>query len=161
MQENSAVTPKSLAKWLAEFPEFANSNAWGIGGSCLLQQLGLVAVARDLDIVCTEAEFLQLSSALAGKLTQVQVSPHPQFCSHYFARFLHASGIEIELMAGIQVQQAADRICWTFHPEHIWFDEQLPWMSALQWLELYRLFNRPSSADLLLGYCQSRGITVD
>ena len=161
MAQSSAVTPKALAKWLAELPEFANSDQWGIGGSCLLLQLNLVSHCRDLDLVCTEAEFPQLFAALAARLPQLEVSKHPRFCSDYFARFQHDSGIEIELMAGIKVLQQDTVTCWLFEPEHLWFDEQLPWMSARQWLELYRLFGRTSSASLLQVYCQSRGMTVD
>lgn len=161
MAQSSAMTPKALAKWLAELPEFANSDQWGIGGSCLLLQLNLVSQCRDLDIVCTETEFPQLFSALAALLPQLEVPNHPTFCSDYFERFQHDSGIEVELMAGIKVLQHGTVTSWLFEPAHLWFDEQLPWMSARQWLELYRLFGRTSSAALLRAYCCARGITVD
>ena len=160
MVQSSAVTPKALAKWLAALPEFAKSRQWGIGGSCLLQQLGLVLECRDLDLVCTEAEFSQLCSALSAHLPQLEVSEHPTFCSDYFARFQHPSGIEIELMAGIKVQRHAIVTGWKFEPAQLWLDEQLPWMSPQQWIALYQLFDRPNSVALLTAYCQSRGITV-
>ncbi len=161
MAQSSAVTPKALAKWLAELPEFAKSKLWGIGGSCLLQQLGLVLQSRDLDLVCTPAEFTQLCCALSAHLPQLAVSKHPTFCSDYFARFQHHSGIEIELMAGIKVQRHAIVTAWKFDPAQLWHDEQLPWMSPQQWIELYQLFGRQNSVALLTAYCQSRGITVD
>lgn len=161
MQGNSAVTPKALAQWLAELPEFASSSSWGIGGSCLLQHLGLVSECRDLDLVCTEAAYAQLFTALNKQLPRVNVPAHPSYCSHYFARFQHESGLEIDLMAGIAVQYSGKVTTWQFEPTLIHRDEQLPWMSPRQWLELYQLFQRPSSAALLQVYCHSRGITVD
>ena len=155
------TSPKTLAQWLAQLPEFANSTRWGIGGSCLLQQLGLVTHCRDLDIVTTEAEFPKLAACLQRHLAAQVVAPHPLFCSRFFAAFRHPSGVVVELMAGIAVVKNQHTHHWQFDPNLLVVKEQLPWMQASQWLALYQLFDRPASVALLKHHLALSANTLD
>lgn len=122
---------------------------FGVGGSLLLLELGLLNTARDLDLVCSLADFPRLNATLAASLTPVDVPPHPQYQSEAFARFVSAEGVEVDVMAGIRVQQSQQLHCWQFKPERLEWRHQLPWMLADDWLELYQLFQRPERVQLL------------
>jgi len=129
---------------------------FGVGGSLLLTELGLLQQARDLDLVCVADDFAALSQALGDSveplLRQVAVSPHPLYQSQFFARFVDPAGTEIEVMANIKVQQADKIQEWRFDAAQIQLRHTIPWMSAEQWLELYQLFQRPERVRLLQQY---------
>lgn len=125
---------------------------FGIGGSLLLLELGLLTKARDLDLVCSQKDFPLITTTLARVLTVVAVPPHPEYQSEAFARFVAANGTEVDVMAGIKVKQ--QQLCWQFAPERIEWRHQLPWMTASDWLELYQLFNRPERVLLLQRWLQ-------
>lgn len=128
---------------------------FGIGGSLLLVELGLLTQARDLDLVCSLKDFPLLAAALNRALKPLVVTPHPHYQSEAFARFVAADGTEVDLMAGIRVKQQP--LCWQFKPEQVEWRHQLPWMTAADWLELYQLFNRPERVLLLQALQQRQG----
>lgn len=126
---------------------------FGVGGSLLLTELGLLQQARDLDLVCAAADFDAIHQALSGSvcpvLRAVAVPPHPIYQSERFARFVEPSGTEIDLMANICVQRSGALIRWQFDETQLELRRNIPWMSAQQWLELYQLFQRPERVSLL------------
>ncbi|WP_306523875.1 hypothetical protein [Rheinheimera sp.] len=128
---------------------------FGIGGSLLLMELGLLTKARDLDLVCSLKDFSLIAAALGHVLTPIEVAPHPEYQSEAFARFVATDGTEVDLMAGIRVKQHQQQ-CWQFRPEQVEWRHQLPWMTALDWLELYQLFNRSERVLLLQTFLQQR-----
>lgn len=123
--------------------------SFGVGGSLLLCELGLLSQARDLDLVCVAADFAHISSVLSRTLRPVEVAPHPYYQSRCFACFVAADGTQLDLMADIAVLAAGQRICWSFDQSKLQVRQGIPWMSAGQWLELYRLFQRPERVALL------------
>lgn len=130
-----------------------NSYRFGVGGSLLLTELGLLQHARDLDLVCTEEDFKPIIQTLCSSvnpiLRQVPVPPHPLYQSEYFARFVDPNGTEIDVMANIRVQQADTILSWQFDETQLQVRHSIPWMSAQQWLELYQLFQRLQRVALL------------
>lgn len=131
---------------------------FGVGGSLLLTELGLLQHARDLDLVCVAEDFAALSQALRDSveplLQQVAVQPHPLYQSQFFARFVDPAGTEIDVMANISVQKANKIQEWRFDAAQIQLRHTIPWMSAAQWLELYQLFQRPERVALLQKFLQ-------
>lgn len=130
-----------------------NPYRFGVGGSLLLTELGLLQHARDLDLVCTAEDFAPISKALRSSgnpiLRQLTVPPHPLYQSEFFARFVDPSGTEIDLMANIRVQHAHSILSWSFDETQLQVRHAIRWMSASQWLELYQLFQRPQRVALL------------
>ncbi len=126
---------------------------FGVGGSLLLTELGLLQHARDLDLVCVAEDFEALSQALRDSvdplLRQVAVPPHPLYQSQFFARFVDPAGTEIDVMANIRVQQAGTIKEWRFDETQLDMRHTIPWMSASQWIELYQLFERHERVELL------------
>lgn len=126
---------------------------FGVGGSLLLTELGLLQHARDLDLVCAAEDFVSIIKALQSSgnpiLRQLTVPPHPLYQSEFFARFVDPSGTEIDVMANIRVQQTEGMLYWPFDETQLQVRRFIPWMSASQWLELYQLFQRPQRAALL------------
>jgi hypothetical protein len=131
---------------------------FGVGGSLLLTELGLLQHARDLDLVCVAEDFAALSQALRDSieplLQQVAVQPHPLYQSQFFARFVDPAGTEIDVMANIRVQKANKIQECRFDAAQIQLRHTIPWMSAAQWLELYQLFQRPERVALLQKFLQ-------
>jgi len=130
-----------------------NNYRVGVGGSLLLTELGLLNQARDLDLVCVADDFdaivETLSASVSPVLQRLQLPPHPLYQSECFARFTDAAGTEIDLMANIKVQQAGKFTHWQFDDSQLQWRHAIPWMTALQWLELYQLFQRPERVALL------------
>lgn len=126
---------------------------FGVGGSLLLAEFGLLQTARDLDLVCVAEDFAGLVQALRNSrcpvLEQVSVPPHPLYQSEFFARFIDPAGTEIDVMANIRVQQADTILSWQFDETQLQVRHSIPWMSAQQWLELYQLFQRLQRVALL------------
>lgn len=143
-------------KWqqaLALLTPLAALSDWGIGGSLLLVEHQLQTDFRDIDLVCTEAAVVAMDSALRAIATPCAAAPHPHYCSRFFQRYQHSSGLVIELMAGIQVRQSPEtpQILqqWPFDPATLTRRHGLPWMALGDWLTLYQLFERPEKVALI------------
>jgi hypothetical protein len=136
-----------LLKPLATLPD------WGIGGSLLLVERQLQTDFRDIDLVCTTAVAETLDNAIRQLAMPVATTPHPRYCSRFFRRYQHSSGLIIELMAGIQVQSQVDVAehlpPWPFDPATVTRRHGLPWMALSDWLVLYQWFERPEKVALI------------
>lgn len=160
--ENTAIYTQLPAFILLQqlLPALSNFR-FGVGGSLLLTELGLLQQARDLDLVCAAEDFAAISQALADvdypQLRPLVVPLHPLYQSECFARFVAPDGTEIDLMANICVLQSDGLTPWHFDQTYLECRHGIPWMSAVQWLELYQLFQRPERVALLEQYfaCQT------
>lgn len=140
---------------LAALPE------WGIGGSLLLVEQQLQQDFRDIDLVCTTEAAPMLDAELSRLATPLQTTPHPQYCSQFFRRYQHSSGLVIELMAGIAVRQSSGALQhWQFDPRTVQGRHALPWMTLCDWLVLYQLFERPEKV-LLIQAALTRSVVQD
>ena len=134
---------------LALLAPLATLPDWGIGGSLLLVERQLQADFRDIDLVCSEAIAPLLATRLQQFTTELPVATDPQYCSRFFRRYQHDSGLVIELMAGIQVRQQDRLAQWPFDPTRCGQRHGISWMALTDWLELYQLFNRPEKVALI------------
>lgn len=135
---------------LALLQPLAALTDWGIGGSLLLVEQQLLQDFRDIDLVCTEAAFVTLDNTLAAIAKPMDITPHPQYCSRFFRRYQHSSGLVIELMAGIAVRASAGALQhWQFDPRTVQRRHALPWMTLGDWLVLYQLFERPEKVTII------------
>lgn len=126
--------------------------SFGIGGSCLLWQLGLENNPGDIDVVCCEEDFAVICTILASYYQPAPVVANKQFATRRFARFSQPGQRDIELMAGIAVRQGGKIISWQFQPERCYWQNDICFMPASDWLELYTLFNRPQRVETLRRY---------
>lgn len=143
--------PLSLARRIAPLLE---DIPWGIGGSVLLHHLGLEPAPSDLDVVTTVDAFPVVRDRLAGVLAVRAPKPHRNYLSAGFVRLADEQGVVVEVMAGIAVVDGGIRRAWEFRPGTVERVDGLPWMSAQDWLALYRLFDRPARVALLQRYLQ-------
>ena len=134
--------PAPLALAQAVAPLLAGLG-WGIGGSTLLYRLGLEADPQDLDLVVQPTAFAGAEQRLLAMLDPLPRPPHPHNRTEHFARFVADDGTRLDLMAGIAVSTPAGVQGWTFDPGRVERDGALAWMHPEDWLELYRLFDRP------------------
>jgi hypothetical protein len=139
-----------LKQALAQLQPLAALPDWGIGGSLLLVEQQLQADFRDIDLVCTTEAAPALDAVLSQLATPLQTTPHPQYCSQFFRRYQHSSGLVIELMAGIAVRNSTGALQhWQFDPRSVRQRHGLPWMTLRDWLVLYQLFERPEKVMLI------------
>ena len=125
---------------------------FGVGGSCLLWQLGLESKPNDIDIVCAQSDFALICQALQPQFS-LQVTPaHPDYATAHFARFCRDGWPDIEVMAGIAVKQADVITNWQFQPQRCHWQGGICWMPPADWLQLYQLFNRPQRVAQLRRY---------
>ena len=146
------MTNSELLAHLQQLSQLLKPYQFGIGGSCLLWQLGVESSPNDIDIVCTEADFAAICTELSKHFAIVPVAPHPDYVSAHFARFSKGGWPDIELMAGIAVRQGPDVIHWAFQPERCHWQMDVRWMPPADWLQLYQLFNRPRRVAQLRQY---------
>jgi hypothetical protein len=125
---------------------------WGIGGSTLLWKLGLAEVPRDLDLVTTAAHFPEVRRIISLKLGDGAVTPHPVYRSRYFARFAPMGPVSVDLFAEVRVETPDGILEWAFDPAALELRDGLPWMRAEDWVQLYRLFDRPTRVKALTDY---------
>jgi 3-isopropylmalate dehydratase small subunit len=138
------------ARALAEqLSELLLGTEFGIGGSCLLQQLGLEVTPRDVDIICSEADYATIFQRLSTRLSAITLPAHPEYCSKHFQRFVSDKGVGVDLMAGVAVARQGRKISFSFDPSRTQMQQGIRWMLAEDWLQLYQLFNRPQRVQQL------------
>lgn len=137
----AAPAPLALAWDLAPL---LSGLRFGIGGSTLLHQLGLEPAPRDLDLVCATDDFAAVAARLQARLEPLPRIAHPRYRTSGFARFKAPGGVEVEVMAGIEVAAGGEPARWNFDPARLRWSAGAPWMDPRDWLELYRLFDRPA-----------------
>ncbi len=141
--------PLALARQIA--PHLTGLT-WAIGGSTLLHELGLVSNPHDLDLVVAEDQFMTVAARLTSIFGPQQRLEGEHLASRWFARFDAPPHGSVDVMAGIAVVQGGRPGTWYFDPASIRTSDGLPWMSASDWLHLYRLFDRPDRVAMLEGY---------
>lgn len=135
---------------------------WGIGGSSLLWNLGVADAPRDLDLVTTAAHFPEMRRLISLELGDGSVTPHPVYRSRYFARFSATGPVSVDLFAEVRVETADAVLDWTFDAASVQWRDGLPWMRAQDWVELYKLFDRPARVKVLMDYLAGPGsLTAD
>jgi len=125
---------------------------WGIGGSSLLWNLGLAEAPRDLDLVTTAAHFPEVRRLISLKLGEGSTTQHPVYRSRYFARFAPMGPVSVDLFADVRVETSSGIAEWAFDPAVLELRDGLPWMRAEDWVQLYKLFDRPMRVKALTDY---------
>ncbi|WP_158755833.1 hypothetical protein [Dyella sp. S184] len=129
---------------------------WAIGGSSLLCRLGLEAAPADLDIVTTNEHFAAVRERLSGTMDEQHRPRHANYVSRHFALFRSATGVAVDVMAGIAVRTPSGIVQWPYSGSTIETSDDLPWMRAEEWLALYAIFNRPQRVEQLKVYLSAR-----
>ncbi|MCS4309304.1 hypothetical protein M2404_003675 [Rheinheimera pacifica] len=125
---------------------------FGIGGSCLLWQLGLETEPNDIDIVCTQSDYELICQTLQPQFSLKITPAHPDYASAHFARFCRDGWPDIDVMAGIAIKRGGVITRWQFQPQRCHWQDGICWMPPADWLQLYQLFNRPQRVAQLKAY---------
>ncbi|MCB5226508.1 hypothetical protein JAO78_006735 [Alishewanella sp. 16-MA] len=148
MSQADTLTPQ-----LTELCRLLADKQFGVGGSCLLWQLGLVEKPTDIDVVCTEADFAAISALLSKAGYQPQlITSDPKYATAKFSHFRHAEGRSVDLMAGIAVRKENTISRFAFHPERCRWQDGICWMPPADWLQIYQLFGRSERIAQLRQY---------
>jgi hypothetical protein len=127
---------------------------WAIGGSVLLYRLGIESEPNDLDIVTTKRDFKSVCRRLEARYGPSVRPPDTFELSSHFARFDRHPLCSIDLMAGIARQTNATPKSFTLDRRKIEVIDNLPWMTAGDWIEIYSIFDRPQRLRQLQEYFQ-------
>lgn len=142
----------NLLAQLQQLCELLSPFKFGVGGSCLLWQLGLETAPNDIDIVCSEQDFAPITALLSASFSQYLIPAHPDYVSAHFSRFSRKGWPDIDVMAGIAVKQHHSISRWAFNPQRCHWQNGVCWMPPADWLQLYQLFNRPERVAQLRQY---------
>jgi GNAT superfamily N-acetyltransferase len=63
-------------------------------------------------------------------------------------------------MAGVEVAAGGDSARWHFDPDRLRWSAGIPWMDPRDWLELYRLFDRPARVAQLEEFLRRPGVAA-
>jgi len=133
---------------------------WGIGGSSLLWKLGVAEAPGDLDLVTTVAHFPEMRRVISQTLGEGSDTPHPVYRSRCFARFAPMGPVPVDLFAEVRVETASGTLEWAFDPARLELRDNLPWMRAEDWVQLYTLFDRPARVKALMDYLDRRPSSI-
>jgi hypothetical protein len=117
-----------------------------LGGSALLDALGLDVEVRDVDLMLRPADRAAFSSACADWLVSVTSEPGETLSSDWKAT-LDVAGVEVEGLGGLGVRGGAAapfRAAGT----RAYGAAEVPLCDPAVWLELYRVY-KPEKALLL------------
>ncbi|MCF4008848.1 hypothetical protein [Rheinheimera sp. UJ63] len=147
------LKPDALTEQLTELSSLLSAYPFGVGGSCLLWQLGLDVQPTDIDLVCTEADFAAISALLTHAGYQAQsIKSDPMYATAKFNHFRHIEGRSVDLMAGIAVRKDNVISRFAFHPERCRWQDGICWMPPADWLHIYQLFGRSERVAQLRQY---------
>lgn len=146
------MTNPDLLTQLQQLSQMLEPYQFGVGGSCLLWQLGIESSPNDIDIVCCEADFAAICTELVKSFSMLPVVPQSDYATQHFARFSKTGWPDIELMARIAVRRDRSIVQWPFQPERCHWQQGVRWMPPADWLQLYQLFNRPQRVAQLRQY---------
>ena len=73
------MTNSALLTQLQHLSQILEPYQFGIGGSCLLWQLGIESSPNDIDIVCSEADFAAICAEMAKIFSVLPVAPDPGY----------------------------------------------------------------------------------
>ncbi|WP_333608286.1 hypothetical protein [Arsukibacterium sp.] len=142
----------NLLTQLQQLCEILQPFQFGVGGSSLLWQLGLETAPNDIDIVCSEQDFAQITEVLSARFLPQPIPAHPAYVSAHFNRFSRDGWPDIDVMAGIAVKLGGNVTRWQFHTHRCHWQNGVCWMPPADWLQLYQLFNRPERVAQLRQY---------
>ncbi|SCK17207.1 hypothetical protein [Vogesella sp. LIG4] len=148
-------TPLQLAHQLA--PALAG-RCWAIGGSTLLQQLGLVDEPRGLDIVTTAADFAAVREVLAARGRDITPPPHPQYATRHYARFELPDAAPVDLIAEMAIRLPKGSFRWPFDASAVQQADGLPWCLPEDWALLYRLMGKEEQVEALDDWLGEHGV---
>ena len=149
-------TPRAFIT--ARAPQLAGLS-WAIGGSTLLQQLGLVDEPRDLDLITTAEDFAAVKALLLQHASDITPPPHPLYATRHFARLQTADGLEIDLIAGLAIRLDKGQFRWPFDASAVWQADGLNWCMAEDWALLYRLMGYSEQTEALDEWLDEHGVS--
>ena len=65
--------------------------------------------------------------------------------------------VSVDLFADVRVETSNGILEWAFDPAGLEWRDSLPWMRAVDWVQLYKLFNRPARVKALTDYLAGSG----
>jgi hypothetical protein len=125
-----------------------------LGGSALLDALGLDVAVRDIDLMLRPEDRARFEAACEAWLREVTTEPGPVLTSAWKAT-LDVRGVEVEGLGGLAVAggpAAPFRCCGVRRYGSV----DVPLCDPSVWLELYRVY-KPERAALLEAYVNGAG----
>ena len=136
---------------------------WGVGGSVLLHQYGLVETPGDIDLFVDLTEVNRIEQVLSC-LGEKQVSPpHARYLTTCFREYV-IGGVDVDVMAEFAIRHESGVYRFVFDKQslvesRIVQGETIPFTSLEDWYVLYRLLpNGLEKATRIETYFHRHGI---
>ncbi|HCT63432.1 MAG TPA: hypothetical protein DIC19_04965 [Erysipelotrichaceae bacterium] len=133
---------------------------WGLGGSALLDLLGLNVMVNDLDIMIEASDF-DLATEILNQVGEEKYKTfNPKFRTARFKTF-QVDECDVDVMSGISVFNASKWFDYDFSimkiASKIKMDMiEIPLMSLEDWLQIYQALQRNEKVDLIERYMNER-----
>lgn len=134
---------------------------WGLGGSALLDLLGLKVSVNDLDIMVEANDFDKAIDILSHIGEEKHKAFNPNFRTARFKTFL-VDECEVDVMSGISVFNASKWFDFDFTvskiASKIFKDSiEIPLMALEDWHQIYQALQREEKVDLIDRYMNEKG----
>jgi hypothetical protein len=135
---------------------------WGVGGSFMLKQHGLVEKPNDLDLMLAVEDAEQADQLLCALGKKLESARKPCYSTRFFYEY-QVDGVEIDLMAGFGIFHAAGHYEYLFDQTSIVERKvisgvEIPFTSLEDWYVLYQVMpNREPKVKLIEEYWISNG----
>ncbi|EZH64860.1 hypothetical protein DH09_20320 [Bacillaceae bacterium JMAK1] len=157
---------KQLLDELACLGKHLNDNkiSWGIGGSLLLLQNGIVQKANDIDILVSEEDGDRCKAIIDKIGKEEEAQKYAPFRTAYFYKYT-INNVEVDLMSGLALEHENGIYKFFLTPNSIVAYSQIngteiPLCALEDWYILYSLMpNKEEKEYLLRHYFQTHGIS--
>lgn len=134
---------------------------WGLGGSALLDVMGLAVQVHDLDIMVLAKDFDRASEILNQLGIEKKKAADPNFRTTHFMCY-RVNDCDVDVMAGICVFNDSEWFDFVFKANHIKQkisieNVEIPLMSLSDWRQLYQAMGRVEKRNLIDQFMQEKG----
>jgi hypothetical protein len=137
--------------------------AWGVGGSILLSQVGLVANPNDIDLLVDIKDVEKLDQVLKTIGEKKPPKKTGSYSTRYFNQYF-IKGVNVDVMAGFRINHTSGVYEYTFDQHSISEIKEInevsiPFTSLEDWYVIYQLIpGRDEKVRLIENYLLKKGI---
>ena len=136
---------------------------WGVGGSRLLREYGLIELPNDIDILVNLANAEAAAAVLGAMGEALPCGQNPTYATRFFRRYI-VDGIGVDLMAGFAIRHADGQYDYVFDGASVPVRRevegiQVPFAALEDWFVAYQLIpGKEAKADRIGEYLSQRGV---
>ena len=138
--------------------------AWGLGGSALLELLGMDVTVNDLDIMVESMDFDKVIEILDQIGEEKHKPSNPNFRTAHFKTY-QIENCAVDVMSGICVKHHETWFDFIFTAQHIVSKanidaHEIPLMGLKDWYRIYQALDRQDKLELIDRHIKEKGSEI-